>query len=164
VDSENDREAPLKPDLSFYPLFTLHYPLRAARSVGFEPTPSALETGCSPRSTTLSFMRKGQESNLQAREGRTLSKRMPSPIGLPFRQWLWWKESNLHRLGNNRARYRYATPQSRERPGGFEPPRPPWQGGRLPGYIMDANSSGGRDRTSTFPASTGCSTFELHRR
>jgi hypothetical protein len=26
----------------------------------------------------------------------------------------------------------------KERPGGFEPPRPPWQGGRLPGYIMDA--------------------------
>ena len=26
----------------------------------------------------------------------------------------------------------------RERPGGFEPPHPPWQGGRLPGYIMDA--------------------------
>ena len=25
-----------------------------------------------------------------------------------------------------------------ERPGGFEPPHPPWQGGRLPGYIMDA--------------------------
>src|SRR5262245_37610319 len=27
-----------------------------------------------------------------------------------------------------------------ERPGGFEPPHPPWQGGRLPGYIMDASS------------------------
>src|SRR5262245_48444701 len=26
----------------------------------------------------------------------------------------------------------------RKRPGGFEPPHPPWQGGRLPGYIMDA--------------------------
>ena len=27
-----------------------------------------------------------------------------------------------------------------ERPGGFEPPHPPWQGGRLPSYIMDAIS------------------------
>jgi hypothetical protein len=26
----------------------------------------------------------------------------------------------------------------KQRPGGFEPPRPPWQGGRLPNYIMDA--------------------------
>ena len=26
----------------------------------------------------------------------------------------------------------------KERPGGFEPPHPPWQGGRLPSYIMDA--------------------------
>ena len=31
-----------------------------------------------------------------------------------------------------------------ERPAGFEPPHPPWQGGRLPGYIMDALAQGGR--------------------
>lgn len=35
-------------------------------------------------------------------------------------------------------------PSIRERPGGFEPPHPPWQGGRLPGYIMDANDSDAR--------------------
>src|SRR5688572_6867299 len=29
-----------------------------------------------------------------------------------------------------------------ERPGGFEPSHPPWQGGRLPGYIMDADGTG----------------------
>ena len=42
-----------------------------------------------------------------------------------------------------------STPGGSERPGGFEPPHPPWQGGRLPGYIMDASvSSGGWSRTS----------------
>src|SRR5262249_44940683 len=41
---------------------------------------------------------------------------------------------------------------SPERPGGFEPPHPPWQGGRLPGYIMDATSlsrASGGSRTHT---------------
>jgi hypothetical protein len=38
-----------------------------------------------------------------------------------------------------------------KRPGGFEPPHPPWQGGRLPGYIMDAASSGGWVRATDLP-------------
>jgi hypothetical protein len=34
----------------------------------------------------------------------------------------------------------------KKRPGGFEPPHPPWQGGRLPSYIMDAFTSPMRKR------------------
>ena len=48
--------------------------------------------------------RKGQESNLQGRWARPLSRRMPSPIGLPFQAyedeftWAGW-ESNPRRNG-----------------------------------------------------------------
>src|SRR5262249_17898942 len=40
-----------------------------------------------------------------------------------------------------------------ERPGGFEPPRPPWQGGRLPGYIMDAFGPRASRRSHELPDS-----------
>ena len=52
-------------------------------------------------------------------------------------------------FGENRVTRLYApvVGHGPKRPGGFEPPHPPWQGGRLPGYIMDA-SSGGWSRAS----------------
>ncbi len=52
---------------------------------------------------------------------RPLSKRVPSPIGLPFRSnKLRQEESNVHPLLNRQVDYRYRTPD-RVRTAGFEP-------------------------------------------
>ena len=45
---------------------------------------------------------------------------------------------SLLAVSRSRGAMRALNEASKERPGGFEPPHPPWQGGRLPGYIMDA--------------------------
>ncbi len=81
---------------------------KTARLVGFEPTGPVLETGCSPRSTTLSkhlavqparcrsphasrrchrsSKRKGWESNPQGLAAHLLSRQVPSPLGSPFQR------------------------------------------------------------------------------
>src|SRR5436190_9330290 len=52
---------------------------------------------------------------------------------------------------------------ARERPGGFEPPHAPWQGGRLPGYIMDASSGGWLRPSDLHVFSVTLLPSELHR-
>jgi hypothetical protein len=53
---------------------------------------------------------------------------------------LWWKDSNLHPLGNNQTRYRYATPQLSSVQGDLNPRI---RHGKAAGchYIMDAPSN-----------------------
>ena len=176
---------------------------QTARPVGFEPTLSALETNCSPRSTTLSscpgrsrtFNRPVNSRPLYRLSYKAITVRMvgfePTISSTPS-----WRIARLSHILPGVC----ADPAGscvacglEERPGGFEPPHPPWQGGRLPGYIMDADpfhfrfqivdcrlknttstlksaitnlqsaSSGGWNRTNTLPSSAGRSTFELHR-
>ena len=96
-----------------------------AGPVGFEPTPSALETDCSPRSTFLFFEPRAAPAVLIGFE----------PIPLPLT------------AGCTTVVLQDSVSSSAERPEGFEPSHPLWQSGRLPNYIMDAfvlsHSSGG---------------------
>jgi hypothetical protein len=58
---------------------------------------------------------------------------------------LWWKESNPHPLGNNQARYRYATPQESVRMAGFEPAlssTPSWRIAKLSHILIPERQVG----------------------
>ena len=105
--------------------------------------------------------RKERESNPQGCYARPLSRRLPSPVGLPFRQAAvagiepatrrltaaYPYQHGSHRIMSGRTvgfeptiscfRSRrngraFPRPESQERPAGVEPALPPWQGGRLP--------------------------------
>ena len=89
---------------------------------------------------------------------RPFSRRLPSPIGLPFRSSCGGRNRTCNRLLNREPPYHWATPQevrtvgfeptlsgsrnrriprlsyvlSQEHPAGVEPAHPAWQAGRLP--------------------------------
>jgi hypothetical protein len=138
-------------------------PRTAYQTVALPPVPGPLSSKVGRiRTHSAGFGDRllSQEHNLVHDSGRDRSRtckglrlaRVPGgchqPIGLPFRNRRKEWESNPQGLAAHLFSRQAPSPigssfRIKERPEGFEPSHPPWQGGRLPGYIMDACSSGG---------------------
>jgi hypothetical protein len=123
-----------------------------ARTEGVEPSACALEAHCSPGSTSLASGRDRSRTCKGLRLGCfpgscRLRSAGPSvlavPVGLePTPVWVTTSRTTV-----------VLRDSFSERPGGFEPPHPPWHGGRLPGYIMDALGPRASRRSHELPDS-----------
>jgi hypothetical protein len=106
----------------------------SARTEGIEPSACGLEPHCSPRSTSLFLSCPGR-----IRTCTRLGNNQPhNHCATGHQVRMVGFEPTISSTPNWRIAKLSHILLLRERPGGFEPPHPPWQGGRLPSYIMDA--------------------------